>query len=152
MKKDVNQQRQLHEQVCRNKVHKIFLIFDARDELSRVVTSNVDTIAPGFRIIYQVTIEDNLDRFDIFYSPDAQIANTEKMELGLRLMEKRNVMRTLYKGQNKTFETSSGKKIAVYFPRSDDNTSDNKYSYPRAAVHTARILSTKMFEKRMAKP
>ncbi|EFN67050.1 hypothetical protein EAG_02775 [Camponotus floridanus] len=62
------------------------------------------------------------------------------MELGLRLMEKENVMRNLYKGQNKTFETSSGKTTAVYFPRSDDNISDNRYSYPRAAVHTARML------------
>lgn len=58
--------------------------------------------------------------------------------------------RNIYKGQYKTFETSTKVKIAVYFPRSDDNITDEKYSYPRAAAHTARILSNAMFERRMA--
>lgn len=74
-------------------------------------------------------------------------ARTEKMEFGLWLTKKGH--RNIYEGQNKTFETSFKTKIALYFPRSDDNITDNKYSYPRAAIHTARILAKEMFKKRM---
>jgi len=128
--------KQKFEQVCLNKLDLLKHIFDAKDEMARVITSDVDSIASGFRMIYQTTIDDNLDRFDIYFDKEKVISNKEKMELGLRLMEKGNLMQTQYKGQYKTFETSTKKRIAMYFPRPDDNISDNKYSYPRVAVHT----------------
>lgn len=44
---------------------------------------------------------------------------------------------------------SSDRKIPVYFPRADNNISDEKYLYPRAAIHTAVQLSKQMFKKRI---
>lgn len=76
----------------------------------------MDAVSSGFRMIYQTAIDDNLDRFDIYFDKDKIISNKEKMELGLRLMEKGNIMKTQYKGQYKTFETNTKKRIAVYFP------------------------------------
>lgn len=66
--------------------------------MARVITSDVDAIAPGFRLIYQTILDDNLDRFDIHYDQEDKIAVSEKIEVGLRLMEKGNLMRNQYKG------------------------------------------------------
>lgn len=40
-------------------------IFAAKDEMARVVTSDVDAIIPGFRMIYQSANDENLYKFDI---------------------------------------------------------------------------------------
>lgn len=41
-------------------------------------------------MIYQITSDDNLSRFDIHFSEDRDKEIEEKMELGLRLTEKGN--------------------------------------------------------------
>lgn len=93
----------VYENICLIKLQESKLMFDAREELSRVVSSDVDTITPGFRMIYQMTTEDNLNRLDILFSENQSDMDREKLELGLRLMKKGNQLRQQHKGQNKTF-------------------------------------------------
>jgi len=122
--------------------------FNSKNELARVVSSDVDPMSPGICQIYQTTSDDNLQKFDIFFSEIEELYE-EKLELGLRLMEKGNEYRKTKVAQDITFETSLKRKIAVYFPKNNDNIPDYRYSYPRAAIHTARCLSKEMFKIEM---
>jgi len=118
--------------------------------MMKMVITDFDITSMGFHMIYQLTSDDDLTKFDIFYSSDIDTCIKEKVKIEFKLMEKRNYYRNLYKGQSKTFQTSTLYKIAVYYPRTDDNISDEKYSYPRAAVHTAIELFKEMFAHRMS--
>jgi len=117
---------------------------------SKAVSSNVDMILKDFRQFFQLTMNDDLRRFDLMYSEDDTIADEEKMTLGLTLMEKGNTYRKIYKGQSITFKISNNNRLfVVYFPKPNDNISDGVYSYPRAAIHTARSLSNSMMQHKM---
>jgi len=110
-------------------------------KFSNTASSGFGRLPKSFQI-YSLTMDDDLRRFDSMYSPDNIIS--EKMEIGLILMEN-----TFFKGQHKTVETSSKRRITVYFPRYDDNINDEQYSYPRAVIHTARPLSNAMLQHKM---
>lgn len=83
------------------------------------------------------------------YDVDEDKSNQEKMEIGLILMEKNNSYRKDLKDKSKTFETSIKNKITVYFPKSDDNIADGRYSYPRVAAHTSISLAKAMMRNKM---
>jgi len=120
-----------YENIYTIKISELNEYYNAKNELARVITSDVDALSPGIRQIYQTTSEDNLAKFDIFFSEKESEADMEKVELGLRLMEKGNDYRKTRVSQDVTFETSFKHKIAVYFPKNNDNIPEYKYSYPR---------------------
>lgn len=105
--------------------------------------SEFEGLPKHFQIYYQLTMDDDLSRFDSMYSPDN--ITSEKSDIGLKLMERRKI----FIGQDNIFENSSERKIAVYYPRDDDNINYEQYSYPRAVIHTARPLSNLMLQRKM---
>jgi len=137
------------ETIYKRLLEQLKLTYSAKNEYKISLTPEVDVLPSGFRLIYQLLIDNDLRRFDFMYSTDILISEREKMEIGLRLMERGNMLRKEARGLNRTFETSNKNRIAVYFPKENDNISDGKYSYPRAAIHTARELSRFMYKEEM---
>lgn len=79
-------------------------VYVAKDELNKVIRSDVQVVPSRFRLIYQLTGDDNLSRFNIVFSDEAQIMEKEKMELGLSLIKNNNNFRNIYKRQYKCFK------------------------------------------------
>jgi len=133
----------------KRKIEEVNQVMKAKNEFNRSVNENAEVLPQGFRQIYQLTSDDDLRRFNFMYSSNEDKSVSEKTEIGLILMEKGNSFRKDLKGQSKTFETSEKNKVTIYFPKSDDNISDGRYSYPRAAIHTAIELSKSMMNNKM---
>jgi hypothetical protein len=113
-------------------------VIKAKNEFTKSASDVAEPLSKGFRQIYQLINDDDLMRFDFMYSNDADEAVTEKVEVGLMLMQFGNKYRKELRAQVKTFETSQKNRVSIYFPKSDDNIGDGKYSYPKNLVTTSR--------------
>lgn len=140
----------IKENEIKSKKDEIEQVCKAHEFSSKTASGEIKRLPKGLRQIFSThfTVDNDLRRFDFMYSSDNITSDLEKIEVGLQLMERGKTFKKDFKGQHRTFETSSKRAITVYFPIPDD-INHKEYFYSTAVIHTARPLSNLMLQRKM---